>query len=165
MSRYVFTTLFLALGTLAFAQAPTVEIDKKGGYAEKRLAKGPKKVYIHKFEAYFQTLAFGAATSRARTIGNTRMGKTKTEMLIALEGVATADLQAATDEVYTTFVADLKAQGYEVITAADAQQQSELLADYTLREGGKISSAQLEGFARVTPTGYDYLVRWRQEGR
>jgi len=162
--RYILFFLLLAspfltgFGESLTAQTLDIEISGKGGYAEKKLAKGPKRAYIHRFEAYFQTLAFGAASSRARSFRNTKVGATRTEMLIALDGVQAADLQAATDEAYQALVADLEAQGYEIIDAATAQAQSELLSEWTLLEGGKLSSAQLEGFARATPSGYSYLV-------
>ena len=163
-TRNTLALLLLALFAAGFGESRTlhaqtaIEISAKGGYAEKKLLKAPKRAYIHRFNVYFQTLAYGAATSRARSIGNTRIGKTKTEMLVALDGLTTADLQAATDQVYGEFVADLRAQGYEIVDASTAQGSSELLADWTLLNGGGVSTAQLEGYARVTPTGYDYLV-------
>ena len=156
--------LLLAALVMGFGASPTlraqsaVELSGKGGYAEKKLPKAPKRAYIAQFDVFFQTLAFGAATSRARSIGNTRLGKTKTELLIALDGVETQDLQAATDEVYERFVAELRAQGYDLVDAAEAQAKSDLLSDWTLLEGGTLSTAQLDGYARVTPTGYRYLV-------
>lgn len=117
-------------------------------YGESNFKRAPKRVYIAEFRTNFHV----TATSSASTMD------AKTSLTVAVSGVDSPDFQKLTDDAYNNFVGDLKANGYEIISAEEAAK-TEYYADWILKEGGSLSTAQLKGYVSATPTGYKYLIK------
>lgn len=162
MKRIAFSlALALCISLVAMGQQITEkEYTTKGGYGEKKLSKAPKRVYIASFKAYFHVIASATAKSTGgRQIGGgSYKGNTSTTMTVAVDGVDVDDFQAVTDQVYARFVDDLKAKGYEIITAEEAGK-TEYYADWMLKEGGTVNYANVPGYVSVAPKGHDYYVK------
>lgn len=77
---------------------------------------------------------------------------------MGLKGIQENDLIDITDELYKNLTDQLKAEGFEVITAEQALAAEEL-QDWVKRTGGSLSQAQYDGYVTVAPRGYDYLVK------
>lgn len=159
--------LILLLGvwlSAALAQAQPLTADHvtdKGGYAENKLKNAPRKVYIASFRTFFHVLASAEASS----IGGSMKNNTKTSMVVALSGVDTPDFLEITNAVYKKFTDDLKAKGFEILTADNAASSGEY-ADWIRKEGGELSYAQIPGYVSGTPEGYSYFVKKeKKDGR
>lgn len=156
-------TFMLALHvSSAIAQTLTAEhVTDKGGYGESKLKSAPRKVYIASFRTYFHVLASAEASS----IGGSFKNNTKTSMVVAVSGVDTPDFLEVTDALYNKFTDDLKAKGFEILTADNAAQSAQY-AEWIKKEGGQLSYSQIPGFVTASPTGYSYFVKKeKKDGR
>ncbi|WP_296699301.1 hypothetical protein [Algoriphagus sp.] len=128
----------------------------------KQSSKSPKRVYIQKFRALFEVYeeasASTAGSKNDRANRTTTVSGTKTSMGVQLSGVDIPDFQKIVDEAYADFVAQLEADGFEIITAEEAGK-TDYYSGYTKIQGGASSTDQATGYVMVTPTGYDYWVK------
>ncbi|ESQ82017.1 hypothetical protein AEAC466_19050 [Asticcacaulis sp. AC466] len=112
-------------------------------------ARGVKKVIIPFFQIQFvvdaQANATGAGGAHAKTV-------------VHLDGPTPAQMQAITDELYASFVADLKAAGLEVVSPEEARTYS---AFNDIMAASKPSGETVKGMNSVrslffAPTGMNY---------
>jgi hypothetical protein len=150
------------MASIAWAQTLTADnVTDKGGYAESKLKNAPRKVYIASFRTFFHVLASAEASS----IGGSFKGNTKTSMVVAVSGVDTPDFLEVTNTLYKKFTDDLKAKGFEILTADDAAR-SEEYSDWIKKEGGTLSYSQIPGYVSASPTGYNYFIKKeKKDGR
>ncbi|MEP0710523.1 MAG: hypothetical protein ABJC55_01230, partial [Algoriphagus sp.] len=131
-------------------------------HRNKQSSKSPKRVYIQKFRALFEVYeeasASTASSKNERANRSTTISGTKTSMGVQLSGVDVPDFQKIVDEAYADFVAQLEADGFEIITAEEAGK-TEYYAGYTKLKGGASSTDQATGYVMVTPNGYEYWVK------
>jgi hypothetical protein len=162
MKKYFLSMCLSLIVATSYTQTLTADnVTDKGGYAEKDLQKAPRKVYIASFRTYFHVLASAEASS----IGGSFKNNTKTSMVVALNGVDTPDFLEVTNTVYKKFTDDLRAKGFELLTADDAAK-SDVYADWIRKEGGELSYAQIPGYVSGTPTGFSYFVKKeKKDGR
>ncbi|WP_421874809.1 hypothetical protein [Marinoscillum sp.] len=160
MKKIFSLTLGLLL-TICWANAQTVsqEIEFKtgraaGNFAEKKMKKAPKKLYINRFNVNFQLIYIDSEQTREGVYH----GATSSTLTVGFEGVPQADLQAITDELYSNYITKMEAAGYEILTADDASGIKEF-EEYTRMSGGKMSEVQKLGYGTITPTGFDYYVK------
>ncbi|REE01752.1 hypothetical protein [Marinoscillum furvescens] len=161
MKKLAYTLLFVAAISFAGnAQELSEVFSTKGGYGEKKFKKAPKKAYIANFKVFFHVTASATAKSQGgrQLGGGSYRGNTSTTMTVAVDGVDIPDFQKITDEVYQRFVEDLKSNGYELITTAEAAGIP-FYEDWELKDGGEVNYANLPGYVSVTPTGTQYLVK------
>lgn len=112
-------------------------------------AKGVTKVIMPFFQVQFVT---------ASQAGATGAGGAHTKMAMRLQGPTPAQMQAITDEVYQSFVADLKAAGLEVVSPEEAKTYS---AYSEIMAAAKPSGEIVKGMNSVTsafyaPTGMNF---------
>ncbi|WP_155847814.1 hypothetical protein [Asticcacaulis benevestitus] len=112
-------------------------------------AKGVKKVIIPFFQIQFVVDAQANATGA---------GGAHSKTAVHLEGPTAIQMQAVTDEIYASFVADLKAAGLEVVSPDEARTYS---AFNEIMASSKQSGQAVKGMNQVTsvffaPTGMNY---------
>ncbi len=158
-------TVFIALLLLrpALAQLTEKDVDKFGSFKEKEFRNAPKKVFINSFNVYFQVFGSARASTSGGEMLGTLRGNTNVAMGVFLEGVSGREMVDLTTQVYNEYVAKLKDQGFEIVTADEAGE-TETLAGWVRKDGGVLNSAQSTGFAKVTPAGYSYFVK-RETGK
>ena len=162
MNKIILMMGMWLVAAMAHAQPLTADhVTDKGGYGENKLKNAPRKVYIANFRTYFHVLASAEASS----IGGSFKNNTKTSMVVAVNGVDTPDFLEITNAVYKKFTDDLKAKGFEILTANDAAKSDEY-TDWIRKEGGELSYAQIPGYVSATPSGYSYFVKKeKKDGR
>lgn len=140
-----------------------VELKDINNYGLKKLKDGPKKVLIGQFRVNFQTMYLDTEKKKGGFRGGsdyTRSYKSDVEanLAIGLKGLKEQDLIDITNQLYAELTTKLKENGYEILTASQAQAIDEL-KDWEKRTGGVLNQSQYEGYVTVSPTGFDYLVR------
>lgn len=112
-------------------------------------ARGVTKVIVPFFQIQFVT------DSQANATG---FGGAHSKMAMHLDGPTPAQMQAITDEVYASFVADLTAAGLEVVTLDQAKTYDSFNG---IMSSGKASGETVKGMNGVTsdfyaPTGMNF---------
>ncbi|MFY0600423.1 MAG: hypothetical protein JXR03_12190 [Cyclobacteriaceae bacterium] len=136
------------------------QINFKGGYGQKKLKKAPKKIYISKFNVYFNVIATATAkTTGGRTVGggSVRAG-TSTTMTVGVDGVDVPDFQAITDNAYARFIKEFESRGYEFLSTEEASK-AKYYEGWEMKEGGNVNYANIPGYVSVTPTGTKYMIK------
>lgn len=157
--RYLALLLVGILFGMSAAQAQSIT-DKhvrSSGFSQKKFKKAPRRVYINSFNVYFQVVGSASASTMGGESFGTVSSGTKTHMGVGLDGVDTEDFLAVTNAGYRLFVEDLKRQGFEIVSADEAGK-TDLYSDWTRKEGGELSTAQVPGHVRATPEGFSYYV-------
>jgi hypothetical protein len=127
---------------------------KMGGtFGDKTVTVLPKnrRVAVLGFRVVFVTHNEAHAISRASYLPGRDTGSARAKMIVDLQGVDDATLQAITDEVYRGFIQQIKATGREVLTGADF---ANAYADFKLSAGvpQEVSKGNLKGKA-FAPSG------------
>lgn len=162
MKNLILLALMWLVASIAYTQTLTADhVTDKGGYGESKLKNAPRKVYIASFRAFFHVLASAEASS----IGGSYKNNTKTSMVVAVKGVDTPDFIEVTDALYKKITEDLKAKGFEILTAEDAAKSAQY-ADWIKKDGGQLSYSQIPGYVSASPSGYSYFVKKeKKDGR
>ncbi len=164
MKTTLLTTLLILIGIFQPADPYISTKDYEVGafHRGKQSSKSPKRVYIQKFRALFEVFEEASASTKGTTNDranrSTTVSGTKTSMGVQLSGVDIPDFQKLVDEAYADFVAQLEADGFEIITAEEAGK-TDYYSGYTKLKGGASSTDQATGYVMVTPQGYDYWVK------
>lgn len=122
--------------------------------------KGIHKVAINSFQIDFVT----RSSATAQTVGFANTGRANASLYYNLTGLAPADFQAITDQLFAQFTASLAQQGYEVLS----REQMNANASYRKMSGeaaaSPMSRSTRGGEAMVySPTGVP-LLRMMGEG-
>ncbi|MFC3879175.1 hypothetical protein ACFOSV_03260 [Algoriphagus namhaensis] len=163
--KSLFATLFFFL--LGILQPAADYIDAKNYdintmHRGNQASKSPKRIYIQNFRAFFEV--YEEATASTSGSKNDRANRTsfvsgtKTSLGVQIDGVDVPDFQKIVDEAYADLVAQLEADGFEIISADEAGK-TDYYSGYTKMKGGASSTAQAKGFVMVTPTNYEYWVK------
>ena len=164
MKTLITTILLVLLGVFQPADPyiSSKDYDVNAFHRNKQSSKSPKRVYIQKFRALFEVYEEATASTSGskneRANRTTTVSGTKTSMGVQLSGVDIPDFQKIVDEAYADFVAQLEADGFEILTAEEAGK-TDYYSGYTKLKGGASSTDQATGYVMVTPTGYDYWVK------
>lgn len=156
-TRFIITAAFLLLmGTLS-AQS-LGDFDPK----ENRGAQGPRKfpskdIYIANFSVNFQLYNLKTTTNKGGFSDRMLTGSTKASLTVGLD-IPTATLQQITDDAYQTFVADLKAQGFNVLNA-EAAANTKYYEEYQLIENMEMSVSEAPGVLTVYPSNTPFYVK------
>ena len=140
------------------------ELEKKSlsvvGVKSQNLAKAPQKVYINNFKIYYQMIAEAEKTvyGGRQFGGGSYTGNATAKLAVGVEGLKPEDLQALTDQIYTTYVTSLKSNGLDVVSARDIQNIP-FYEDYQKLDGPRINQEQVKGSLMVVPTGFSYYVK------
>ena len=150
-----------ALCTFAFSQTlADNEISiEKSGYKEKQFFKGNQNIYINSFLVYNEVYREDKDTKQGGSgIGNIVKGDASVVQTLGLSGVEAEDLQQAANQLYTDFVNQLKAEGFTIISSAEAGK-TEVYEGWQLVEGPIVKDAGLPGVLSVVPDGHSYFIR------
>lgn len=156
--------LFLTLSVSGlFAQnIPEFKLHEMS-YGLKKMGKLPKKIYISQFRVNFQTIYFDKEyRDGGYEMGGTYRGDVSASLQLGLNGLFEKDLQDITDNMYNECVAQIKKQGYEIVTA-DQAAGIEAYEDWERKAGGKLSKSQFAGYITATPTNFEYFVKKTKE--
>jgi len=134
------------------------ETASAGSFNGGKFKDAPKRVYINTFNVYFQVFASASASTQGGESFGRLRGNTNVAMGVSIDGVDTEDFMELTNNAYQHYVSQLKAQGFEIVTADEAGA-TEVLSGWMRKEGGQLSSAQAQGYVRAVPTGYSYFVK------
>lgn len=151
---------------MSMAQTINGEIELKsgraaGGYAEKKLKKAAKKVYINEFRVFYQVVYFDSDYARAGYDGggaSGHRGSASASLSVALNGVNENALIENTTKLYNEYVEHLKKEGFEIVSIDEAAKTSPF-EDFERIEGGKLNTAQMPGYLMSTPKGFEYMVK------
>lgn len=131
---------------------------------EERGAYGPRKfpskdVYIADFAVHYQVYSDRSTTNKGnQMLVKGVMGKAKATLTVGLD-IPEATLQQITDEAYAKFVADLKAQGFNVLPA-DAAGNTDYYKGYTRYDNlGVIASGSMPGGVTVHPRNVPFYSK------
>lgn len=164
MKKLFIASMMLMLSQFIIAQTiGEVDLKEINNYGLRKLKDAPKKVFISQFRINFQTMYLDTEKKSGGFRGGsdyTRSYKSAVFATVALglKGLQEKDLIDITDELYKNLVDQLKAEGFEIITAEQALVSDEL-KDWVKRTGGILNQAQYDGYVSVSPTGFDYLVK------
>ncbi len=154
---FTIMSLLITLGVNGQTIDQTVEIKSgraAGNYAENKLKKGVKKIFINEFRVFFELIYVDQEQTRA----GVNYGSTKATLKVGLDGVSSDSLQRITDRLYKDYTEQLRSEGYTIVLADEAAGIKQF-EDYQKVKGGTISSSQIHGFAMVTPTNYEYFIK------
>ncbi len=165
MKRFSLLTLLLIFfastdGSAQLVEEKNYRIEKFNN--GKQGQKSPKRVYIQSFKILFEVFEEATAQtagSKSNLGGQTTFtSATKTRMGVQIKGVDIPDFQKIVDDAYAKFVADLRSQGYEIVSPEEVAT-TEFYSGYIRKSGGEPSLSQFAGHVMVTPTGYEYFVK------
>ncbi len=153
--------LICAMSMVAMLHAQPItekETASAGSFNAGKFKDAPKRVYINTFNVYFQVFASASASTQGGESFGRLKGNTNVAMGVSIDGVDTDDFMELTNNAYQHYVSQLKAQGFEIVSADEAGA-TEVLSGWIKKEGGQLSSAQAQGYVRAVPTGYSYFVK------
>ncbi|MDW3192038.1 MAG: hypothetical protein R8G66_06730 [Cytophagales bacterium] len=158
--RNILASLLLCLSLITYAQKiPEKSLNvlqmKSKGFSE-----APKKVFIKNFKIYYQMIAEAEKTSHGgrQFGGGSYTGDATARLAVGVEGVASADLQQLTNEIYSDYLNKLKARGLEVYNSKDYPNMEFFVEDQLL-EGPRINQEQIKGSLMVVPEDFSYYVK------
>ena len=159
----IYAVLLFCCNNLIAQTIGEVDLKDINNYGLRKLKDAPKKVFISQFKVNFQTMYLATEKKSGGFRGGsdyTRSYKSavSASLSLGLKGIQENDLIDITDELYKSLTDQLKAEGFEIITAEQALAAEEL-QDWVKRTGGSLSQAQYDGYVTVAPRGYDYLVK------
>lgn len=161
MKKSVLSLLCIVLCAYGFTQK--LEDDEvsmnKSGFKEKLFFKGDKKVYINSFLVYNEVYREDKDIKRGGSgFGGVVKGKATVVQTLGLSGIEAGDLQVVANQLYDDFVNELKEEGFNIITSAEAGK-TEAYDGWQLVEGPVVKDAGLPGVLSVIPEGHSYFIR------
>lgn len=113
--------LFMGLSTVSAQSLGDFKPGKAGPKSLERPKFDNKNVYIADFAVHYQVYSEKSASKKGGSgIYGKVMGGAKASLAVGLD-ISQETLQKITDEAYADFVADLKAQGFNVMNAEEAK--------------------------------------------
>lgn len=165
MKNIVITALaFLVAFSIKAQTLDEVEI-KTMSFAEKKMRKAPKRLYIAEFEINYQLMAnFTETAQGGRQLGGSYRGDATATLILGVPDIDVDALQANTDKLYSEYVEKMEAAGFEIISSDEAAK-TDLYSEWTKMTGGTPSEAQNPGYIQTTPKGYGYYKQKIKKGR
>lgn len=161
-------TLIMCAAISIMGMAQTISGDAEiktgraaGNTAEKKLKKASKRIFINEFRVFYQVVYFDSDYARAGYDGggaSGHRGAASASLSVALNGVDESALTENTTKLYNEYIAELKKQGYEIVSIDEAAKTSPF-EEYQKMEGGKLNTAQMPGYLMSTPTGFSYMIK------
>src|SRR5690606_5740462 len=151
-ARLIITmALFMGLSTVSAQTLGDFKPGKSGPKSLERPKFDNKNVYIADFAVHYQVYSEKSASKKGGSgIFGAVMGAAKASLAVGLD-ISQETLQNITDKAYADFVADLKAQGFNVMNAAEAKT-TEYYKGYNYSTNlGMTPSTTMEGAVTVHP--------------
>jgi hypothetical protein len=154
------STFLSALFFMVFTvNAQEVKIKEISSMGQKKFSKSSKRVYIADFRVNYQLLFSQVEVAEGgREFGGGYRGEAKAGLNLGVKGVSASDIQAITNDIYKSYVAELEKAGYTLITADEAAK-TEQYEGYEMKSGGTINENQYAGLLSVVPNDYNYLIK------
>lgn len=130
----------------------------KDKYGLGKLKKGPKKIYIASFHVNFETYKEAISYKSSGGFRNNVKGEATASAAIGINGLQEADIQAKTNQLYNDFIGDLKAKGFEIITAETAGK-TKTYEGWEKASGPYVVQSGLPGVMTATPEGYSFFYK------
>ncbi len=157
-TTFIIAVAFL-VGLSTFVNAQTL-----GDFSPKedRGAHGPRKfpskdVYIAGFSVNFQLYSLRSASTKGGFGGRMLSGDTKASLAVGLD-IPSATLQQITDEAYKEFVADLEANGFNVLNR-NAAANTSYYEGYERIDNMEMSLSEAPGVITVYPSNTTFFVK------
>ncbi|WP_288342861.1 hypothetical protein [uncultured Roseivirga sp.] len=157
------------LFTSVFGFAQTVEDFKVKtlGAANNNYRKSPKRVLIADFQVQFQTaLNLEDEKKGGKMWRKGIKGDAKAALTLILEGLEGDKLQALSDQLYEQYVADLKAQGFEIAPIEELWNHDVYAKNrekrWELKSGNGPEQGNEYGMILTRPSSQQFVVAQRQ---
>lgn len=154
----------LIIPMVFFMGLSTVIAQSLGNFSPKedRGAYGPRKfpskdIYIANFSVNFQMYNLKTATTKGGFQLSGFHGDTKASLAVGLD-IPSATLQQITDEVYRTFIADLKGKGFNVLNG-DVAAKTKYYERYQRFDNMEMSLSEAPGMVTVYPSNTVFFVK------
>lgn len=133
---------------------------KTDAFKSKKLAEGNKKLYIASFNINFEIYKEAVDSKEAGGFGRSIKNAAKAKAAVGLSTLDKEAIQAKADQLYMDFINNLKAKGYELISADEAGN-TETYQGFKKAEGPNVFETEMTGILSVVPTGYSYYYKDR----
>ncbi len=157
-------TRFIIAITLLFGLATAVKAQTLGDFVPKedRGAYGPrefpsKDVYIASFAVNFQLYNLRSTSTKGGFANKMLSGDTKASLAVGLD-IPASTLQQITDEAYKGFVAELEANGFNVLNP-DAAANAPYYENYERIDNMEMSLSEAPGVITVYPSNTTFFVK------
>ncbi|GAA5022575.1 hypothetical protein GCM10011506_00610 [Marivirga lumbricoides] len=133
---------------------------KDDGFKSKKLSDGTKKLYIASFNINFEIYKEAVDKKEAGGFGRSVKNAAKAKAAVGLATLDKEAIQAKADQLYNEFVSDMKAKGYEIISAEEAGK-TDTYKGWNKGVGPSVFETDMTGILSVIPTGYNYFYKDR----
>ncbi len=153
--------LLFTLGLSAQSVGDYKIVDK--GSSNKRMKKKPKRVLISDFQVTYQ-VGFTQTDEKqgGRMFGGGVKGDSKASLTLAIPGISEQELQQITNELYAEYVAELKSQGFEIVSIDELWNHKAYVKKREDRWEKVSSTGPLPGFyfgnVRTRPEGVTFIT-------
>ncbi len=133
---------------------------KDDGYKSKKLNDGSKKLYIASFNINFEIYKEAVDKKEAGGFGRSVKNAAKAKAAVGLATLDREAIQAKADQLYKEFIADMKAKGYEIISA-EVAAKTDTYKGWEKGVGPSVFETDMTGILSVIPNGYTYYYKDR----
>ena len=133
---------------------------KDDSFKAKKLSEGNKKLYIANFGINFEIYKEAVDEKKAGGFGRSVKNAAKAKAAVGLSTLEKEALQAEADKLFTEFVNQMKAHGYEIISTEEAGQ-TDTYKGWELMTGPSIGETDMTGILSIVPTGYSFYYKER----
>ncbi|WP_146106915.1 hypothetical protein [Polaribacter porphyrae] len=160
MKKINYSFLFALLFSISLISQEIGDIKVKNKfYGAKTMKKAPKKIYINSFninyEFYKEAVDFKVGGNGGRIGGNTSNATARAA--IGLGGIEANLMQEKTNLLYNNFIARLKSEGYEIVSADEAGK-TDLYKNWKKETGPDVKES-FSGIINTMPEGYSYFYK------
>ncbi|MGY5351826.1 hypothetical protein ACXGQW_04565 [Wenyingzhuangia sp. IMCC45533] len=161
MKKHLLIILFCGV-TLTAQNISEAKVSGKT-YGASKMKKATKKLFINSFNVNYEIYkeAIDVKTGSSGFRGK-RTGDATARAAIGLSGIIKDDIQVKTDQLYTEFVADYKAKGFEIVNIEQAQK-IEIFDGWEKETGPYVKESGFPGVLTSIPTGYSFLYKKRSK--
>ncbi len=148
------------LTTAIFAQeVKEVKVKNLASFGMPKFKDAPKKVFVQEFYINYQMVYDQTSIAKGSPeLGGGARGSAKAQLILGLQGIQEADLQAMTDQLYKEYTDRLKQAGFEIVTAADLQGDP-TFEGWTVIDGGEPNKAQFPGYITTAPSNTQFFIK------
>ena len=159
MRTQFIATLVLLLGLTIVINAQTLgdfsPKEDRGAYGPREFPS--KDVYIANFSVNFELYNLRSTSTKGGFANKVMSGDTKASLAVGLD-IPAATLQEITDDAYKSFVAELQANGFNIINP-NAAANTPYYKDYERIDNMKMSLSEAPGVLTVYPSNTTFFVK------
>lgn len=167
MKKFLFLLGCVAIVTIVQGQSLENFELKVSDFGTKNLRKmKSKRLYVAEFEINYQLMGnFTETAEGGRQLGGSYRGDATASLVLGVPGIEVDPLQQNVEDMYKMFLDQMKAEGYEIVSADEAAKTKQY-ADWERLEGGTPSESQNPGYIQCIPAGLSYFKKKiKKDGR